>query len=608
MQSRTERPPPALRWRRAAALVMPVLVVTAITAGCGSSSSSSPTSGSSSGGTVTEGIIGVAPSYVFPLDPPGEGGSGTNTERFNWIMYLPLYQLSSTGVDATDSLANPPTYSNDDKTVTIHLKSYKWSDGKPVTSRDLSFFLNLVKDNKDDWSSYIPGEFPDNIASFSTPNPSTLVVNLTRSYNPTWFTDNQLSDFYALPQHAWDKTSASGKVGNYDETTSGAKAVYKFLTTQSDDTATYATNPLWKIVDGPWEIKSFRATTGPDTFVPNPDFPSKPHISEFVEQIYTTDTAEFNALLAGSEINIGTIPAEDMPQLSRLSSNYTLTTSPYWHIGFANMNFKNPVTGPIVSQLYFRQALQHLEDGTGQAQAYLDNQKAGYQVFGPIPSKPQSPFIAAAQKTDPYPFSISAAKSLLEEHGWHIPASGAATCVRPGTAANECGAGIPAGRQLEFKFEYDTGQTFLDEEVANLKSDAAQAGIVLNVSTAPFQTVIGTLTECVGSGSCPASSWQLGTWNAEGYSWGYTSPYATGEWLNEVTNFNSPQFQSLLQATETSPDAVTAIQAYDTYVTENLPVIWTLTTYGLNVVSKNLKGVEFAASGFENTTDWSFTK
>ncbi len=606
MQPRTERPAAAARWRRTAALVIPVLAAAAVTAGCGSSPAPAASS-SSNNTTVTEGIVGVAPSYVFPMTPPGEG-SGTNTERFNWLMYLPLYTLNNTGIDTSESLAYPPTYSNGDKTVTIRLRSLKWSDGQPVTSRDVGFFINLAKANKDDWGGYTPGEFPDNVSSFTTPNATTLVVNLTASYNPTWFTDDQLSGWYALPQQAWDKTSASGAIGNYDETASGAQAVYKFLTAQSSDTANYATNPLWKVVDGPWEIKSFRATTGPDSFVPNPDYPSKPLISEFVETIYTTDSAEFNALLTGNEINIGTIPPEDLPQLSRLSSDYQLTTSPYWHIGFDNLNFKNPVTGPIVSQLYFRQALQHLEDGTGQADAYLGDEKAGYPVYGPIPPKPASQFIATAQETDPYPFSISSARSLLEAHGWKIPASGAATCVRPGTAADDCGAGIPAGRQLVFNFEYDTGQTFLDEEVANFKSDAAQAGIVLNVSSAPFQTVVATLTECIDTTSCPASSWQLGTWNAEGYSGGYTSPYATGDWVTEDTNFNSTEFQSLLEASERSPDAVSSIKAYDTYVTENLPVIWTLTTYGLNVVSKNLKGVLFAASGYENTTDWYYAK
>jgi peptide/nickel transport system substrate-binding protein len=600
--------PPRRKPRKALYLTPVMALLAVILAACSSSSQSSASSAQAagsaqSGGTVTEGIVGVAPSYVFPMTPPGEG-SGTNTERFNWLMYLPLYQVGNSGIDESNSLAEAPVYSDGDKTITITLKDDKWSNGEAVTSRDLTFFLNLAKANKDDWDGYTPGEFPDDVASYSTPSSSTLVVNLTKAYDPTWFTDDQLADWYALPQQAWDKTSTTDAVGNYDETTSGAEAVYKFLTAQSSNTATYVTNPLWKVVDGPWEIKSFKATTGPDVFTPNPDYPTKPRISEFVETIFTTDTAEFNALLAGNEINIGTIPPEDLPQLSRLAADYTLTTSPYWHIGFDNLNFKNPVTGPIVSQLYVRQALEDLEDQSGQVDAYLDGGKAGYAVYGPIPQKPSSEYMSSTQETDPYPYSVSAAKNLLENHGWSIPASGAATCVRPGTASDECGAGIPAGRALEFNFLQDTGQTFLDEEVANFKSDAAEAGVVLNVSSAPFQTVIATLTECIATTSCPASSWEMGTWNAEGYSASYASPYATGEWVGEDTNYSSSEFNSLLDATETSSDAVSAIKAYDTYVTENLPVVWTLTTYGLNVVSNDLKGVTFSASGYENTTDW----
>ena len=307
----------------------------------------------------------------------------------------------------------------------------------------MAFFYNLVKANKDDWDSYLPGQFPDDVASLTTPNSSTVVLHLARAYGPTWFTDDQLSDLLALPQQAWDKTSINGAVGNYDQTAAGAKSVYKFLTSQASDTATYASNPLWKVVDGPWEIKSFQPTTGPDVFVPNPDYSPQPKVSEFVETIYATDTSEFNALLAGNEINIGTIPPEDLPQLPRLSSNYTLTTSPYWHIGFDNLNFKNPVTSPIVSQLYFRQALQHLEDEKGQATAYLDGEKAGYPVYGPIPPQPATPFESAAQKTDPYPFSIKAARSLLEAHGWKIPSSGAASCVRRGQRPMSAVPGSP---------------------------------------------------------------------------------------------------------------------------------------------------------------------
>ena len=39
------------------------------------------------------------------------------------------------------SLANDPVWSNGDTTATITLKSnYKWSDGQPITSRDVLFF------------------------------------------------------------------------------------------------------------------------------------------------------------------------------------------------------------------------------------------------------------------------------------------------------------------------------------------------------------------------------------------------------------------------------------------------------------------------------------
>ena len=146
--------------------------------------------------------------------------------------YIPLYTVGSAIVPA-ESQADPPTYSDGNKTVTVHLKSYHWSDGTPVTSRDVVFAFNLLKANKTSWANYVPGEMPDNVTSVSAPNPSTVVFHLNRSYNPTWFTDDELAELTAFPQKVWDKESASGSVGNYDETTAGAKAVYKYLSGQA---------------------------------------------------------------------------------------------------------------------------------------------------------------------------------------------------------------------------------------------------------------------------------------------------------------------------------------------------------------------------------------
>jgi peptide/nickel transport system substrate-binding protein len=594
---------PAMRARRRR-FVVPVLVCAALLlAACSSSPNSSSGGKAVKGGTVSIGVVGVPPNYVFPFLTPAVD-SGSNVVYFMATRYLSLYYAGSTIVPS-ESEALPPTYSNGDKTVTVRLKKETWSDGKPVTSRDVLFAYNLLKANKTSSANYVPGEFPDNVKSVSTPNSSTVVFQLNAAYNPTWFTDDELSSLTAFPQHAWDKESANGKIGNYDETTAGAQAVYKFLSGQASDSATYSTNPLWKVVDGAWVLQSYQPN-GPDVLTPNPYYSPKPHVSELVIKTYTTDTAEFNALLAGGQLNIGSIPTQDLQEQSRATAaGYYYTPSWIYQISFMNMNFENPVTGPLVRQLYIRQALQHLMDETGQVSAFLDNGKAGRAVYGPIPA--ESPYASSVQATDPYPFSVSAARSLLTQHGWTIPKTGAAFCAKPGSAASDCGAGIKAGQKLQFSFLYDTGPTFLQQEVANYQSDASKAGIVLKLSSAPFGTTFGDLLGCVGTSKCPASSWQLGTWST-GYSWGFSSAYATGDFVFFNTNYSNPTFTRLVHATETSPNTLTAMHAYDTFTAEQLPVIWTVTTNFANETSKNLHGVKYPTAGYLNTTDWYFVK
>ncbi len=70
------------------------------------------------------------------------------------------------------------------------------------------------------------------------------------------------------------------------------------------------------------------------------------------------------------------------------------------------------------------------------------------------------------------------------------------TCQKPGSAANECGAGIASGAKLSFTMDYATGIQAFQEEVANYKSDAAQAGIQLNLVPQSFDTIIGETTPC----------------------------------------------------------------------------------------------------------------
>src|SRR5215469_6254387 len=465
------RPVTSARLVRRRRILVPILLGAAlVAAACSSSSGPSSSKGTAvKGGTVTLGVVGVPPNYIFPFLTPA-ADSGSNFIYMLATRYIPLYTVGSTIVPS-QSLAFPPVYSNGNKTVTVRLKSYRWSNGAPVTSRDVVFAFNIMNANKTSWGNYVPGEIPDNVTSVSTPNQKTVVFHLNQAYNPTWFTDDELSNLVPIPQKAWDKESASGPVGNYDQTTAGAKAVYKYLSGQAANVASYSTNPLWKVVDGTWVLQSYQPN-GPDVYTPNPQYSPKAHINKLVIKTYTTDTAEFNALLAGNQLNIGSIPTQDLSEQGRATAaGYNYTASKIYQVSFVNLNYNNPVTGPLVRQLYIRQALQHLMDESGQVNSFLDHGQAGHAVYGPIPVG--SPYASSVQATDPYPFSISAARSLLVQHGWSIPKSGAASCVRPGSGTNECGTGIKAGQRLQFNFMYDTGPTFLQQEVANYQSDAS---------------------------------------------------------------------------------------------------------------------------------------
>ena len=150
------------------------------------------------------------PNYIFPL-VSGAVLHLANTNDLQTLMYRPLYwygdrehRPSTTAL----SLGNPPVYSDHDRVVTITLKHYAWSDGETVTARDVGFWINLLKANKADWASYVPGGFPDNVVSWRALRPRTVRLRLNRSYNPFWFTYNELSQITPLPM-AWDRTSLS---------------------------------------------------------------------------------------------------------------------------------------------------------------------------------------------------------------------------------------------------------------------------------------------------------------------------------------------------------------------------------------------------------------
>ena len=108
--------------------------------------------------------------------------------------------------------------------------------------------------------------------------------------------------------------------GTFSQTSPSAKAcaaVYAFLTGKNEagDLGTYATNPLWQIVDGPFHLTQYDATDNGATVAANKAYsgPLKPSIDKLVLAPFTTDSAEFNVLENGKTLNIGYVPPQDLP-------------------------------------------------------------------------------------------------------------------------------------------------------------------------------------------------------------------------------------------------------------------------------------------------------
>jgi peptide/nickel transport system substrate-binding protein len=538
-------------------------------------------------GTPTAGTItwaeppGSAPTWIFPIEP-GADFTVYSANDFNYESWRPLYWTQngvSPTIDQALSLAYLPTYSNGDKTVTIRMKTnYKWNDGQPVTSSDALFYLDevraAVRESGANWGPYSPGVgIPDQVVSASTPNATTLVVNLNKPVNPTWFTENNLEYIQPMPVQTWAKSSANGPVLNFTSPANATK-IYNFLAAASGSTGTYATNPLWQVVDGPYRLTVFNNTTGAYTMAPNPSYdgPKSALVPTLQAVPYTSDTAEFNAVLS-KNIDIGYLPQTDVPEIARVkAAGYHVFGYPDWGFTYVNYNFADK-TGDfnnIINQLYIRQALAHLEDEVGYVHAFFHG--AGGLAYGPVPAVPVSPYSPANAITNPYPFSITAAASLLKSHGWHVVPGGVSTCAKPGTGAGECGSGIPAGTKLAFNVLFINDPAYYGEMLTDWASDAKKVGIAVTLQSGTFNHVVDVADD-------PGSPKTIDQWAMSDYGGFTDNPYPTtfGEFNTGGSDnggfYNDAEANKLINASVTggSPDAV---KAEASYLTEQQPSLF----------------------------------
>ncbi len=275
-------------------------------------------------------------------------------------------------------LAKSWDFSRDGKVITFHLRSrIMWSDGVPLTSRDVVFTHRAETNPKLGW---IFQSEKTQIDSVVAPNDSTVRFYFARRY-PDQLTD--ANEGFILPEHilgglsaeAWQKSRF-----NRFPVTAGAYLLLKWVSQQSIQ---LVANPTY-----------FR--TG---------FPKIRHV---IFKIVPDESVRLSQILNG-EIDI--LEGISVRRVARLRKRPNISIEHFSDMayGFLGWNLRNPLfrSGRV------RQALTLAID----RKSIVDNVFGGFARVCDSPILPQS--WAYCDTIRPFPFNPERARKILTELGWH---------------------------------------------------------------------------------------------------------------------------------------------------------------------------------------------
>ncbi|MDX1301409.1 ABC transporter substrate-binding protein [Photobacterium sp.] len=172
------------------------------------------------GGTLTVPIIGTG--FVDNFNPY------TTKDLLHGVMFEPLLAFNNMTGKTEYRLAKSADYSDDLKTITVKLRdSLKWSDGSPLTAKDVAFSFTMTKDapafdQKGIWTG-------GNLASVTAQDATTIVFELNEADSTfIW----NLASYHIVPEQIWSKAKDLTTFTNPDPVGSGPMTVVKYVKSQ----------------------------------------------------------------------------------------------------------------------------------------------------------------------------------------------------------------------------------------------------------------------------------------------------------------------------------------------------------------------------------------
>jgi peptide/nickel transport system substrate-binding protein len=400
--------------------ILPVAAVAGLMA-LSACAPSAPSSSGSSGSSSSSSTLTISISSDIDDYNPLIGISATD-RWINDLMYPTLMGMNSTG-SLTPEVATQWGYTSPTEGYFDVRTGMKWSDGVALTADDVAWELNaILKYQPPGIITGFVGDLKDAVAVSATK----VELNLT---HPDSTLIPEVGFWMPIiPEHIWDKVGNIGKyVPNKNWVSAGP---YRMVSAVPGQAYT-----LTRVSPYPW------APGG------------KPTFSTIIFKVYPNVNTELLALRSGAvDVVADSVPPSEVSVLQK-TSGVKVQLVPGLGYEFLTYN----VTKPGLNNVLVREALAHAVDDATLRQVVLDGQgvSAGSVPIAPVLKQWVDPSISE------YSFDPALSRKLLEQAGYKANSSGM----------------FP----LSFNVIYSLQDAVTSEMVTLLKSEAAEAGITLNL-------------------------------------------------------------------------------------------------------------------------------
>lgn len=352
-------------------------------------------------------LVALAIAWALVAVAPASAQEGTTALKLGWaqepqtlspfvdqdeedfriwaLNYDLLVNFSPKDLGPTPGIAESWTISPDKKTVTFKLfEGHKWSDGQPITSKDVKYSLETFAPNSLLFPSYV-----ENVTAVETPDPMTVII---KTKQPDARIVGGLFA-YILPEHVWGKQSVKSLTGSFKP-------------------------PVPIVGSGPYVVTAFdrgriiRMSRNKNFRGPKPKFDEIQWIK------YGTQDAVVRALTLG-EIDI--IPEVQEAAFARLQKvkNVKAISAPspsFTQLAFNLCNKQNcpdAKFNPAVQDRTVRQAIAYAIDRKRINE--IASRNTAFEGHGLLPQYYKSFFSVPAED---YPLDVDKANQLLDAAGW----------------------------------------------------------------------------------------------------------------------------------------------------------------------------------------------